>query len=38
VTDFLPYCADLIARRRREPGDPDVDVLTRLMQGDARAP
>jgi cytochrome P450 len=36
VQDFLPWLADLIARRRREPGDPDVDVLTRLMQGDAQ--
>jgi hypothetical protein len=35
VTDFLPYLRELIARRRAEPGDPEVDVLTRLMQGDA---
>ena len=36
VQDFLPWLADLIARRRREPGDPDVDVRTRLMQGDVQ--
>jgi len=35
VDEFLPYLRDLIARRRARPGDPDVDVLTRLMQGDA---
>ena len=35
VTDFLPYLRDLIAHRRAQPGDPEVDVLTRLMQGDA---
>jgi len=35
VEEFLPYLRDLIARRRARPGDPDVDVLTRLMQGDA---
>jgi cytochrome P450 len=35
VTDFLPYLRDLIARRRARPGDPESDVLTRLMQGDA---
>lgn len=34
VEAFLPWLADLIERRRRTPGDPDVDVLTRLMQGD----
>lgn len=35
VTEFLPYLRALIAQRRAEPGDPEVDVLTRLMQGDA---
>ena len=35
VSDFLAYLGDLIARRRRRPGDPEVDVLTRLLQGDA---
>ena len=36
VSGFLVYLEDLIARRRARPGDPDVDVLTRLMQGDAQ--
>jgi cytochrome P450 len=36
VQAFLPWLGDLIERRRRAPGDPDVDVLTRLMQGDAQ--
>lgn len=31
VTDFLAYLRDLVARRRRQPGDPDTDVLTRLL-------
>ncbi|WP_326544070.1 cytochrome P450 [Pseudorhodoferax sp.] len=35
VSGFLAYLDDLIARRRARPGDPDVDVLTRLMRGDA---
>lgn len=34
VIEFLPYLEDLIARRRAEPGDPEKDVLTRLMQGE----
>lgn len=34
VLDFLLYLEDLIARRRAEPGDPEKDVLTRLMQGE----
>lgn len=34
VTDFSAYLADLIERRRKAPGDPDTDVLTRLMQGE----
>jgi cytochrome P450 len=34
VSDFLSYLVDLIGRRRRHPGDPEVDVLTRLLQGD----
>lgn len=34
VTEFSACLKDLIARRRRAPGDPDTDVLTRLMQGD----
>ena len=35
VTDFLACLRDLVAERRRRPGDPDADVLTRLLQGDA---
>jgi cytochrome P450 len=34
VTEFLAVLKDLIARRAARPGDPEVDVLTRLMQGD----
>ncbi|MFZ1385934.1 MAG: cytochrome P450 [Thiolinea sp.] len=34
VLDFLLYLEDLIERRRAEPGDPEKDVLTRLMQGE----
>lgn len=34
VSDFTVYLRDLIARRRAAPGDPDTDVLTRLMRGD----
>lgn len=35
VAEFLAYLKDLVARRAARPGDPEVDVLTRLMQGDA---
>ena len=35
VTDFCAYLRTLVAERRRRPGDPEVDVLTRLLQGDA---
>ncbi len=34
VREFESYLKTLIARRRREPGDPDHDVLTRLIQGE----
>ncbi|MFC0241444.1 cytochrome P450 [Rhodopseudomonas telluris] len=34
VRDFLAYLETLIARRRAAPGDPEKDVLTRLIQGD----
>lgn len=34
VTEFLAYLRDLVARRRARPGDPNVDVLTRLIQGE----
>jgi len=36
VVDFLAYLQDLVARRRARPGDPESDVLTRLLQGDAQ--
>ena len=35
VTDFLTLLRDLVAHRRQHPGDPEVDVLTRLIQGEA---
>lgn len=34
VTDFTEYLARLAANRRKHPGDPDTDVLTRLMFSD----
>ncbi len=34
VTDFTAYLEDLVARRRKHPGDPDKDVLTRLILGE----
>ncbi len=33
VEEFLGYLRDLVARRRAAPGDPETDVLTRLIQG-----
>ena len=35
VEDFKTYLATLVAERRRRPGDPRVDVLTRLIQGES---
>ncbi|MFL6683183.1 MAG: cytochrome P450 [Paraburkholderia graminis] len=35
VSEFVDYLRGLVARRRREPGDPQHDVLTRLIQGEA---
>lgn len=35
VTEFLAYLRDLVADRRQHPGDPEHDVLTRLIQGEA---
>ena len=35
VTDFSAYLRTLVAERRRHPVDPELDVLTRLLQGDA---
>jgi cytochrome P450 len=34
VRGFIAYLEDLVARRRRQPGDPETDVLTRLIQGE----
>ncbi len=33
VVDFCAYLRTLVAERRRRPGDPEADVLTRLIQG-----
>jgi cytochrome P450 len=35
VREFLAYLETLVARRRAHPGDPDHDVLTRLILGEA---
>ena len=35
VRDFTTYLETLVERRRRNPGDPDKDVLTRLIEGEA---
>ena len=34
VQDFIAYLDVLVERRCREPGDPEKDVLTRLIQGE----
>jgi cytochrome P450 len=34
VREFLAYLETLVARRRAKPGDPERDVLTRLIQGE----
>ena len=34
VTEFCAYLEDLVARRRARPGDPETDVLTRLIHGE----
>ncbi len=34
VSEFKAYLEDLVARRRTEPGDPETDVLTRLIRGE----
>jgi cytochrome P450 len=34
VREFLAYLEGLVARRRAAPGDPETDVLTRLIQGE----
>ena len=33
VSEFLTYLEDLVARRRAHQGDPETDVLTRLIAG-----
>ncbi len=35
VADFLAYLRRLVADRRARPGDPERDVLTRLIQGES---
>jgi cytochrome P450 len=35
VREFVEYLRVLVADRRRHPGDPEHDVLTRLIQGEA---
>ncbi len=35
VSEFLEYLKLLVADRRRHPGDPEHDVLTRLIQGES---
>ena len=37
VRDMLAYLEGLVARRRAAPRDPEADVLTRLIQGEAIA-
>ncbi|MBI5276293.1 MAG: cytochrome P450 [Burkholderiales bacterium] len=34
VSEFIDYLERLVAGRRRNPGDPEHDVLTRLIQGE----
>nr|WP_197703821.1 cytochrome P450 [Variibacter gotjawalensis] len=34
VREFLAYLETLVARRREKPGDPEHDVLTRLIRGE----
>ena len=36
VLEFTSYLRKLVADRQRHPGDPEADVLTRLLQGDAQ--
>jgi len=37
VRDMLAYLEGLVARRAAAPGDPEIDVLTRLIQGEVIA-
>ncbi len=34
VREFVAYLKDLVVRRRAAPGDPETDVLTRLIDGE----
>jgi cytochrome P450 len=34
VTEFVAFLKGLIEERKRKPGDPETDVLTRLIQGE----
>ena len=34
MSEFLAYLRELVAERRLHPGDPENDVLTRLIQGE----
>lgn len=34
VSEFTAYLKTLVAERRKQPGDPEHDVLTRLIQGE----
>ena len=34
VVEFATYLSDLVARRRLRPGNPETDVLTRLIEGE----
>jgi cytochrome P450 len=34
VVEFKDFLARLVDERRRKPGDPEIDVLTRLIQGE----
>ena len=36
VLDFVDYLKGLVAHRRQRPGDPERDVLTRLIQGEVQ--
>ena len=38
VRDMLAYLEGLVERRARAPGDPETDVLTRLIQGEVTGP
>jgi cytochrome P450 len=35
VSEFLAYLRTLVAARLQQPGDPEIDVLTRLIEGES---